>query len=809
MTALTVVDVLHWGAVITVWWVMFWLCAYLFEWYDVEVTKESANYDRFNIVFRYADDGSPKVQLYSWYNSVVMHTVAPVYFLVIAGALYETSFVKQRRSWLLSVGSTGTPQGATNLKKSESHPSRIAAVLAAVRRLITIKVKIASDTWASFGELTVFAAWVVSHVTGTWAATKWAEDLPDYIEPCPFDVTKTCWNYIDSGADAPELAPNMAQYKLYMAALGIGFLATTDLALVLLPVSRTSRLWAALDVPFERAVLYHKIIGHTFFWDVVLHAFLCCVYWIWFQGWDYMWSESVTWDGSSDSYRHSRSVLERQAPDVVTEPLDGVKHISIPAGWMALLFGVPLWITSTGYVRRHWYSLFKAVHWMCVPVLYFSVMHYYGVAAFLIAPVGLYAAHIATRLASWQRWRLWQRWTGPAAERSSSAPVAEGASKTRKSPVHGGSFVYMSVPGAMAQGANEAHAITVALRGAPPAVPGCGAADRCSFYIKDSGAWSGAVVRMAGQMGLDPQALIVDTDGPYIRCATMLTLSCGAAASGTPPRVLLVAGEVHLVWVCRNIQELTFVGAAIPSFTAGSKASFTVDLYCTRLPAANPSSIAHVTWPAADASLCSPTNVASRRLWWPALNDVVLTTIALGGTYCGYLLFWEIDAQNEYGGWFINGLHFIFIALGALLALMAWHLVLICASCVARLWPSHACASSTLACGSDAWGGSSRTNSSSGTSPGQELPANAKLEAGGETCQFPVTAGRPDLAALFCAEKERGVKNGWFNGSELSTSEARVPVLVSGPAKLVHDAFKHARQAGGRNFDVHEYSFEF
>ena len=136
-----------------------------------------------------------------------------------------------------------------------------------------------------------------------------------------------------------------------MIAIFMGLVCSSHFAIILVPVARDSKIWSALGVPFERAVLYHAIAGHLAFASLFMHAFLFIVYWVWFDGWGFAWHESIHVD------------------------LETYGGIDTPMGWMAGLCALPMWVTSANYVRRRWYSLFKLSHWLFIGVFVFSVMH--------------------------------------------------------------------------------------------------------------------------------------------------------------------------------------------------------------------------------------------------------------------------------------------------------------------------------------------------------------------------------------------------------------------------------------------------
>lgn len=73
----------------------------------------------------------------------------------------------------------------------------------------------------------------------------------------------------------------------------MGLVCSSHFAIILLPVSRDSKIWSALGVPFERAVLYHVIAGHLTFITLFLHAFLMVVHWVNYGGWSHAVHESI------------------------------------------------------------------------------------------------------------------------------------------------------------------------------------------------------------------------------------------------------------------------------------------------------------------------------------------------------------------------------------------------------------------------------------------------------------------------------------------------------------------------------------
>lgn len=83
-----------------------------------------------------------------------------------------------------------------------------------------------------------------------------------------------------------------------------------------------------------------------------LHAFLFVVSWVWETGWGHAWDVSTL------------------------QVNEDYGDVGVPMGWAAGLFALPVWVTSSvNYVRRCWYSLFMASHWLFIGVFIFGALH--------------------------------------------------------------------------------------------------------------------------------------------------------------------------------------------------------------------------------------------------------------------------------------------------------------------------------------------------------------------------------------------------------------------------------------------------
>lgn len=174
------------------------------------------------------------------------------------------------------------------------------------------------------------------------------------------------------------------------------------------------------------------------------------------------------------------------------------------------------------------------------------------------------------------RWRYWNRWFSSDPTKASPTSLVSAVTNddyTRlvlRNPkggqkdsgdysARGGSFVYIATPAAL--GTGEAHAITVALRGAPPSFCSFSSAEKkahtpaaavakvnCAqrendvftVYVKDLGKWTRALKRAARGVEAtgDPSLLLVDVDGFYTQVQSLNSMKVAEGSN----RVVIVAG---------------------------------------------------------------------------------------------------------------------------------------------------------------------------------------------------------------------------------------------------------------------------
>ncbi|CAM9627299.1 unnamed protein product [Laminaria digitata] len=587
--------------------------------------------------------------------------------------------------------------------------------------------------------------------------------------------------------------------RLKMIAIFMGLVCSSHFAIILVPVSRDSKIWSALGVPFERAVLYHAIAGHLAFASLFMHAFLFVVYWVWFDGWGFAVHESIHVD------------------------LETYGGIDTPMGWMAGICALPMWITSANYVRRRWYSLFKLSHWLFIGVFVFSAMHWAPNTLYFLGGLVLYTVHVMSRLQSWKRWRYWNRWLSPATKASptSLVNVLTTGDYTRlvlRNPktlsARGGTFVYLSCPGAL--GTDEAHAITVALRGSPPSsvpekVQALPEEEVFTVYIKDLGSWTKALrlVSDGPAATVAPQSLLVDVDGFYNTAESFSSMMAGGAS-----RIVVVAGGsgmtslmgfiqdwcvaasegvdvpgVHLAWCCRYMAEMELVGEAIPSMLArageAKNTHFTMSLYCSKVRAL--ASLRHVTWPldnTAYANSTTRTHVIGETSIANSLHYSAKHYLVIAGglaAYLGFLLgMYEVDRRGLANVFHEGGIIFVIMIICIISSLLVYEWLCNLAIMCRDPALSQVCV-----------GGK-------GTMA-EESKIDVEASSMGGSATYKVQHGRVPTSALLTQESDLALKNGVHS----------VKVLASGPNSLVDKVLADSRSINWKLFDTEAFSFEF
>eukprot|EP00752_Nemacystus_decipiens_P015662 g13976.t1 len=808
-------------------WSLFYLAITFSTWYEstilpngeLEVVLDSTDADL---------DGSPDLYIGHWYTSIVVFLTLPIVATAALGGLYEALWKRRE------ISSAGRSTSSNGSVEAEEEGGNRPGIFAFLHNVVHYQYRPLGkySPWMTVGEVTVLFLWVIAMGAQSWLGTlNYGGNFHEKYEPCADDQAAWC------GIDDGEPGPNPYQYRLLKIATFFGFVCTSHFALILLPVSRDSKFWSALGVPFERAVLYHAIIGHLTFITLFLHAIVMVWYWVDYRGWKYAVEKSIHVDHVIDT----------------------------PMGWMALLCAIPMWATSVNWVRRKYYSLFKLAHWLFIGTIVFGVMHWWGNTLYYMGGLTLYSMHVLSRLESWKRWRYWNRWfRGSDAAKASPTSLVSVATKddytrlvlrnpkvaprggsgkvTGGESARGGSFVYISAPGAL--GTDEAHAITVALRGPPPSLPV--SSERANthstidnnsvidenevftVYIKDLGPWTKALrnTALGAETTGNASSLLVDVDGFYSQVQSLNSMKIAAGA----PRVVIVAGgsgmtsltgfiqdwcvaaregadvpEVRLAWCCRYMSEFELVGEALPSLlaSAGSKKDthFTMSLYCSKGKALDDGTngALSVTWPLDSTAYSSSTverNVIGTNYVASSLSHSARVFIAGLAAYAGYVLgYWEVDRRNLIGVYNEGAIILVLVITCIVSALIVY-------DWIGFLVRKFLLKGSSAVTGNGA-SQVDRPASTSGEESKLDLEstqlAGGVRSGDGSSVTFEVKSGRVPTEALLAEEAELAKTSGFH----------KVRVLTSGPNSLVDGVLAGAHAVDWQLFDAEAFSFEF
>eukprot|EP01061_Rhynchopus_euleeides_P047047 TRINITY_DN922_c0_g2_i5.p1 TRINITY_DN922_c0_g2~~TRINITY_DN922_c0_g2_i5.p1 ORF type:complete len:841 (+),score=250.65 TRINITY_DN922_c0_g2_i5:313-2523(+) len=134
----------------------------------------------------------------------------------------------------------------------------------------------------------------------------------------------------------------------------LGHVAQVVLGLLLtIPSSNQSWIWLAFKMPHERAVMFHAMLGTTFFMLSLLHGIMYLV--------------------------------DAEVPISSWEDYGEVVPLS---GFLCLVFMGTMWLSGMPPIRRAVYHIFLIIHWVTAPlILLFAVLHVPGTAFFLIPGV--------------------------------------------------------------------------------------------------------------------------------------------------------------------------------------------------------------------------------------------------------------------------------------------------------------------------------------------------------------------------------------------------------------------------------------
>ncbi|CAM9835212.1 unnamed protein product [Scytosiphon promiscuus] len=781
----------------------FWVAAYRGLWYDSHVFARKSSAFEFSQGDFYASGGKARVLVFF---------VAPILLAAICGACFEaaSAVARDRRAQGATPPTTSRIRGSGNSTSSIAgndqggDPGKPRLIWTLLH--YNFRPFGEGSPWVTLGEALALGTYIFVMITMVWQGVifKLQAHLDDTMV-CEDDPSSRCKIGTDS------LAISSSVIVLKNAAKYLGFAAAIQFSLVLVPVSRDSKIWSAIGVPFERAVLYHTALGHLSFVSLFLHGALYMAYYVIKHGWEYAFRSAFHYKGHG---------------------------VNVPAGFIAGLCALPMWILSLNFFRRRYYRLFKTSHFLFIGVFGGGMVHYDGFVYYLLAGFALYLAHAVSRLGNWNWWTVFKqcssRGAGPAGVRGckttccSLVHLHSGDEYTRlilrcpRSSSHGlaapkgGELVYISAPALL--GTIEAHPMSVALRGTPPCLWNKAfhedQGEVFTLYVKTAGSWTRALQKQEGDN------LAVHVDGFY---GGMSPLSAAKSAEGFP-RVLLFAGgsgvtsftsliqdwceaysngedvpEVHLIWSCRRLPEIELLGEALPSYLAavpaGAESRFKMSLFCSGQRDGDDPAV--ISWPV----LAMPDGLGplhGRKISHEvldSLNHGMRTVIAGGGAVIGWL--W---AENLAKGSVMLGmadLVLMTVVPACLLVLYGFASRLVFGVWITRT-PFSATARKRYVQLRETSGAEEDSRQNQLDEGLTALGGSAGVESATKKA-YSVSPGHVPVHDVLLCEEEIALREGF----------GRVKVLVSGPGGMVDTVMTETRKVSWRLFDVETASREY
>lgn len=211
------------------------------------------------------------------------------------------------------------------------------------------------------------------------------------------------------------------QRRLDRAGHKTGHAALLPMALLLVPVTRGSVLLRLVNVPFHKAVKYHKWLGHATLLLVMVHSAVCALY---MHAVEHdLWGQIRQWNGPGAG--------------------GGAGEFNNLAGVIGTAAGAVMWVTSAPPLRRRAFEAFYAAHHLYVLFLLFTALHVGDkMLNLVLAGVFLFALDRVLRLLQSRRA------VGLVAVRRLPGHAVELLLANRPGGVHysPGSFVFLRIP---------------------------------------------------------------------------------------------------------------------------------------------------------------------------------------------------------------------------------------------------------------------------------------------------------------------------------------------------------------------------
>ncbi|RHY86155.1 hypothetical protein DYB35_007886 [Aphanomyces astaci] len=158
---------------------------------------------------------------------------------------------------------------------------------------------------------------------------------------------------------------------LRVVSIALGFSGLYNMVFLALPATRHSFWMEWLNLPWARAVKYHRWFGVA---TIVMFFVHFVIFFVQFANTDTLADELLPCFNCDIRFENS------QGKDAWINVF----------GELSLLFMLIMGATSFPYVRRHYYATFKATHWLFIPAAFTAVMHYEQIIIWIYVSMVLY-----------------------------------------------------------------------------------------------------------------------------------------------------------------------------------------------------------------------------------------------------------------------------------------------------------------------------------------------------------------------------------------------------------------------------------
>jgi predicted ferric reductase len=370
---------------------------------------------------------------------------------------------------------------------------------------------------------------------------------------------------VDEGDAGKETIDTFSWQACEVWAKTLGVLAILNLGwYLLMPIGRRSVLLEAVNMPWERAVKYHRWVGFYTVGIMAIHGFM--YFGVFAHG-----------DGHPSYDPQGVMLKHNLVPWGCNEECDKDQRLRLRINMYGIV-SLLLVLTMTGFalpwVRRHKFEWFYYMHHLALPLLVFVCLHYPGAFIYLIPGIAIYSVDKIMGLLAY-------RSCVQATTRLVSSDVLEVSVQLGNGVQYkAGQYVFLNVPNVSFL---EWHPFSLT------SAPGDGT-NKIVFHLKEAGEWTRQVVHCAtsAQNG----RLRVRLDGFYGHESQLETYKDGAilvgGGIGVTPMMSLAMGllrqtttPVTLLWVVRTIDEFHLFSTELSQALQGAKERLVVKVWIT------------------------------------------------------------------------------------------------------------------------------------------------------------------------------------------------------------------------------------